>query len=170
MGKKFSDRFDYENAKRDIFDAGGDPDYLSHRDPAKRDQFMKEMGMDPKKYGSRWEQSRENGRGSSDEGCFLTSACAAARGLPDDCEELTLLRRYRDTYLKHRKGGEREILEYYSLAPQIVRRINEKENAGEIWSRVYEEMVLPCVRMIRQNRMEEAYFHYKACTRKLAEL
>ena len=58
MGK-YHDRFDYENAELDILDAGGDPDYLDYNNPAKRDKFMRDMGMDPKKYGSRWEEPKD---------------------------------------------------------------------------------------------------------------
>lgn len=43
--------FDYENAERDIFDAGGDPDYLSHYNEAARDNYLKKMGMNPSDYG-----------------------------------------------------------------------------------------------------------------------
>lgn len=43
--------FDYENAERDIFDAGGDPDYLSHYNEAARDRYLKGMGLNPRSYG-----------------------------------------------------------------------------------------------------------------------
>ena len=46
--------------------------------------------------------------------------------------------------------------------------VNARENAGEIWNRVYEEMVLPCVRMIRSGAMEGAFRLYKDYTLKLA--
>ena len=35
-------------------------------------------------------------KGNDSGGCFLTSACTEARGLPDDCHELTVLRSFRD--------------------------------------------------------------------------
>ena len=34
--------------------------------------------------------------GSSSGGCYFTSACVEAQGLPDDCHELTALRKFRD--------------------------------------------------------------------------
>ena len=52
-------------------------------------------------------------------GCYLTSACIAARGLPDDCEELMTLRIFRDKWLKLQPGGIEEIAEYYSTAPLL---------------------------------------------------
>ena len=164
--------FDYENARLDILDSGGDPDYLSHFNPQERDAYLRKMGLRPEDYGggSRDPKSRQRTGSGSDSGCFLTSACVQARGLPDDCEELTVLRRYRDGYLLHRTGGEEEVREYYAIAPQIVEAVNAKENAGEIWNRVYEEMVLPCVRMIRSGAMEDAFRLYKGYSLKLASI
>lgn len=181
MGRGNSDNFDYENAKRDILDAGGDPDYLSHYDREARDRYLRNTGLNPKDYGSTLGGGRADPakRGSSwfddpdlsdDGGCFLTTACVKAKGLPDDCEELTILRGYRDTYLKNRTGGEDDIRHYYEIAPEIVRRIDRMENAKEIWDMVYTQMILPCVGMIRQDRMEEAYELYKSCTLQLTSI
>ena len=164
--------FDYENARLDILDSGGDPDYLSHINPQERDAYLRKMGLRPEDYGggSRDPKSRQRTGSGSDSGCFLTSACVQARGLPDDCEELTVLRQYRDGYLRHRPGGAEEIREYYRIAPRIVEAVNAKENSAEIWNRVYEEMVLPCVRMIRSGAMEDAFRLYKGYSLKLASI
>ena len=164
--------FDYEDAEQDIIDNGGDPDYLSHFDPDERDEYLRKMGLRPEDYGgSRKSSSKSHNSSSSDSGgCFLTSACAEAKGLPDDCEELTILRHYRDTYLSMQIGGKDEIQEYYKIAPQIVESINAKENAKEIWNSVYEEMVLPCVRMIKSGNKEDAFRLYKSYTLKLASI
>ena len=43
--------FDYENAERDIRDAGGDPDYLSHYNEGSRDRYLGKMGLNPSDYG-----------------------------------------------------------------------------------------------------------------------
>ena len=137
-----------------------------------RDAYLRKMGLRPEDYGggSRDPKSRQSTGSGSDSGCFLTSACVQARGLPDDCEELTVLRQYRDGYLRHRPGGEEEVREYYRIAPRIVETVNARENAGEIWNRVYEEMVLPCVRMIQSGAMEDAFRLYKGYSLKLASI
>ena len=159
--KKYYDHFDYENAEIDILDAGGDPDYLSYNDPVKRDEFLRSMRMDPKKYGSRLEKWQKEQEKQQQDDCFVTTACIRARGLPDDCEELTTLRWFRDTYLRSRLDGEADIRRYYALAPALVERINARSDAAEIWERAYTEMVLPCVRLIQRQRWEEAYALYK---------
>ena len=59
--------FDYENARLDILDSGGDPDYLSHTDPEKRDAYLRKMGLRPEDYGG---GSRDRGAGAGNaDGC-----------------------------------------------------------------------------------------------------
>ena len=164
--------FDYEEARLDIIDNGGDPDYLDEYNTKKRDEYLREMGLRPEDYGAK----RESDRGSSDrsdhsgtEGCFLTSACIRARNLPDDCPELTTLRACRDGYLAALPGGPEEIRQYYRIAPQIVSRIEARPDAKAVWERVYQEMILPCVRLIREGREAQALSLYKAYTLKLSE-
>lgn len=98
---------------------------------------------------------------SSSSGCFLTSACMIAKGLPDDCKELTVLRDFRDNWLKQQPGGIEDIAEYYMVAPKIVERINAESNALDTWNELYETLVVPCVEMIQQEKMVEAYQLYK---------
>ena len=62
---------------------------------------------------------------SSSGGCYLTSACVEARGLPDDCMELQTLRDFRDNWLKQQPCGQDEVAEYYATAPRIVDKINK---------------------------------------------
>ena len=50
------------------------------------------------------------------------------------------------------------------MAPDIVAAINHRKDAAEIWNRVYDELVQPCVQMIHNGQDEEAYRLYKAYT------
>ena len=100
-------------------------------------------------------------------GCFLTSACTAARGLPDDCHELTVLRNFRDNWLKQQPDGVMLIAHYYDVAPKIVEAIDKLENRLEIWDGVYREMVVPCVEMIEGGRYPEALELYRGMTEEL---
>ena len=94
-------------------------------------------------------------------GCFLTSACTEARGLPDDCEELSVLRAFRDGYMKSLPQGQADICKYYHTAPAIVEKIRARPNANEIFDRIYTELVLPCVELILSEKNEEAYTKYR---------
>ena len=103
---------------------------------------------------------RYKNRDSSSGGCFLTSACTEARGLPDDCEELTTLRAFRDGYMKSLPHGQADICEYYHTAPAIVEHIRSLPNAKEIFDRIYTELVVPCVELIHAGKNNEAYTKY----------
>ena len=105
--------------------------------------------------------------GGSSDGCFLTSSCVEARGLSDDCNELTTLRRFRDGYMRSRPTGSADICEYYHIAPIIVEKIKQSPNAMEVFERLYSELVLPCVALIESGKNEEAYIAYRDYTKML---
>lgn len=104
---------------------------------------------------------------SSSSGCFLTSACTAARGLPDDCRELQTLRAYRDTWLKQTEEGAALVARYYEIAPKIVAAIDAQPNRLEIYDDIYQTMVLPCVELIGQGKYQEALELYQGKTLEL---
>ena len=55
------------------------------------------------------------------------------------------------------------------MAPGVVAAINQREDAAQVWCRVYEELVEPCVQMIHEGKDEEAYRLYKAYTLSLSD-
>lgn len=125
-----------------------------------------------KSYGSyedpdKVRECRRYKKSGSSGGCYLTSACVEAKGLPDDCHELTALRKFRDEYVAKCERGKEDIAHYYAAAPKVVDRINKKENAKSIWEEVYNSMVLPCVKLIDESCFDEAYKLYKAKSMKL---
>ena len=93
--------------------------------------------------------------------CFLTSACVEAKGLPDDCHELTTLRRFRDEYMAAQPCGQCEINHYYHVAPQIVAQIKAQPDALAVFERIYTELVLPCVALIEAGDNEAAHARYR---------
>lgn len=97
-------------------------------------------------------------------GCFLTSACTAARGLPDDCYELQTLRKFRDEWLKYQPEGILLIAHYYEVAPKIVDAIDACENRLEVYDGIYHQLVLPCVELIEQRKYAEALALYRDTT------
>jgi len=101
----------------------------------------------------------DRGYDSRGSACFLSSACLQARGLPDDCAELHLLRVFRDEFLRTRPGGEELIAEYYHIAPAIVLAI-DKNGSDEEWVELFHSLVQPCVRLIRGNQNDAALRHY----------
>ena len=89
--------------------------------------------------------------------------------MADNCRKLTVLRAFRDGYMKTTASGAADICEYYHTAPAIVEKIKALPNAKEIFDRIYSELVLPCVDMIESGKNEEAYAAYKNYTRKLQD-
>lgn len=159
------DKFNYKKAEADLYDAGAShpEEIYEYRSEKAVRGYMKEHGLKPDKYynnGNKGQNSGGSG-GNNAGGCYLTTACTMAKGLPDDCDELQTLRTFRDGYLSEREGGCKEIERYYSVAPIIAAEINRLPDAGWIWEQVYADLIVPCVQMIKQSKNEEAYYHYK---------
>ena len=106
-------------------------------------------------------------KGQDSSGCFLTSACTEARGLPDDCHELAVLRRFRDGYLRSLPEGGAEIAEYYFVAPQIVSEIKKRDDSAAEFDTIYEKLVKPCVEIIERGENENAHALYRATVQQL---
>lgn len=87
--------------------------------------------------------------------CYVTTAVCRSLNKPDECYELRTLRKYRDCFLAHSPGGEDTIREYYNIAPTIVKRIDRRENADEIYKEIWENYLSPCIRLIESEKMEE---------------
>ena len=85
-----------------------------------------------KRHGS---QSRSTG------GCFLTTAACEYMGLPDDCHELETLRNFRDEYLATTDSGKLLISEYYVIAPEIARRLNDPADLHFVWGGVQQAIL-----------------------------
>jgi hypothetical protein len=75
---------------------------------------------------------------ASDKKCYLTTACVTQRGLPDDCEELQLLRAFRDEVIAPLPVGPDLIKCYYSQAPGIVEAIDGHAERHAIYDQIYE--------------------------------
>ena len=101
-------------------------------------------------------------------GCFITTACVEAKGLPDDCYELETLRAFRDGYIRALPNGKALIAQYYEIAPKIVARIKAQPNAQEILSGLYEQ-VIKSVKLIEAKNYEQALQNYSAIVSELRE-
>lgn len=92
--------------------------------------------------------------------CYITTAVCESKEKPDDCPELTLLRGYRDGYLSESEEGRALVEDYYDIAPAIVMCIDMQKNRREIYDKIYETYLLPCIDDIKQNRMEACRERY----------
>jgi hypothetical protein len=101
--------------------------------------------------------------------CFLTTACIEAKGLPDDCHELTVLRAFRDTHVASLPDGVPLIAEYYRIAPAIVAAMQARRDAAALFRELYESLVAPCVALIEAGSVAEAMTNYRGHVERLKE-
>ena len=148
VGVKKNRDFDYRKAAADLDGAGAhDPEeiYACRSEKAIR-SCMSEHGLKADKYFK--QDKRDPGAKKDDEGCFFTTACVEARGLPGHLSGQP----------PRRQRGDRGILPH---GPGIVDAINAREDRGAIWNRVYAELVEPCVALICDHQEESAYRLYR---------
>lgn len=99
--------------------------------------------------------------------CYITTAVCESLNKPDDCYELTMLRKYRDEYLLSTQSGQKIVEEYYNIAPTIVKRISRQDDAGAIYRGIWEDYLSPCIRLIEEGRKEECKNRYSEMVRML---
>ena len=101
-------------------------------------------------------------------GCYLTSACVDYMGKPDNCEELTALRNFRDGYMKKSAVGARLVEEYYAVAPQIVKAIDKSPERDGYYNYIYGE-IKTCVALINAGKYKETQKRYTQMVTRLKE-
>lgn len=90
-------------------------------------------------------------------GCFISTACTGMMGLPDNCDDLTILRYFRDNFV-----DPEEVKTYYEIAPKIVKELNLRTDRMEVYKTIYNSMVKPCVRLILGGYNQKAFKLYKS--------
>lgn len=99
--------------------------------------------------------------------CFITEAVCEWQGKPDDCYELTVLRRYRDRYLMRSGEGQALVEEYYDTAPYLVQVLNMQPDVCEIYTKIYRRFLSPCIRCIEEKNYEGCKHIYVDMVRSL---
>ncbi|MCZ2460713.1 MAG: hypothetical protein LC128_13925 [Chitinophagales bacterium] len=99
--------------------------------------------------------------------CFITTACVTERGLADDCEELTTLRYLRANYMSKTEQGKKLLDEYQTLGPDVVTAIANCENRNEIYDYLYQHMITPAVKMIKNKEYQNAVDWYQGFAEQL---
>lgn len=93
-------------------------------------------------------------------GCFITTAACGVLSKGDDCDELNLLRKFRDEHISDSTDGEKLILEYYRIAPEIVDCINKLPDPQKIYSELWNKYILPSYDEINNKNWEKAKLIY----------
>lgn len=88
--------------------------------------------------------------------CYITTACCAFQGLPDDCSVLTSMRKLRDEYILRTPEGFQIVDDYYNTAPDIVDALSNKSGAISIYHEMYNKYLLEIEKLVDQNKMQSA--------------
>jgi hypothetical protein len=112
----------------------------------------------------------QNGVGCSTLDCFLTTATVDTLGLPDDCWELSSLRRFRDGPMRLNNQWRALVEDYDNIAPAIVEAVNARRDAKTIWARTYLSGVLPAAIYARIGLNTLAVWVYRRMVSRLRSL
>lgn len=104
-------------------------------------------------------------RTSSGSGCFITTIVCDVLGLPDDCEVMETLRKFRGDVLQKNEQYRDILFEYDSVGPRIAKEIR-KEDIG-FSTALYTIFLKPIASLIKKNKKEEAIQNYINMTRLL---
>lgn len=104
---------------------------------------------------------------ASEDGCFITTACVKSMGLPDDCYELKILRRFRDKYVGNLANGKSVIERYYFLAPQIIKAINKRKDRSRVYDSIYIKISQACT-LIEMGQEKRAFRLYSDTVKELS--
>jgi hypothetical protein len=114
-------------------------------DPNKKESGKKKTAA--KKQPAKKAAKKKGPKGKKDLMCFLTTACVRYYGLPDNCNELETLRKYRDSYLLGSERGKALVADYYQVAPEIVRQIEDDLKRDLSYKYIYNEIREACKRI-----------------------
>lgn len=92
--------------------------------------------------------------------CYVTTAVCVNLNKGEDCEELHLIKEFRDGYLASTKEGQCLIEQYYDIAPTLVKRIAKDNHAHEKYAWLWNTYLAPCVAYIKNGlpeRCKETY-------------
>jgi hypothetical protein len=99
--------------------------------------------------------------GAHNDGCFISTAIFQSLKKPDNCEELELLREYRDNYLITNPERKIEVENYYKYAPEIVKIISYRDDSEQIYSTIFNDFLSIALTLIKEEKNEDAYFIYR---------
>lgn len=101
--------------------------------------------------------------------CVITTAACQALNAGDDCEELMLLRWFRDTHLENTGEGEAIVREYYRVGSLITEQISRTGDPCEMYHYLWEQYIRPSCAAIRAEEWDTAKSIYIQMVKGLCE-
>lgn len=92
--------------------------------------------------------------------CFITTAVCEFDGKPDNCAELTALRRFRDEYMMKTEEGQALVEQYYDIAPKLVTAIDFCSDRRSVYGDLRDNYIDPCLDMIASGNLPACQSRY----------
>lgn len=103
-----------------------------------------------------------------DTGCFITTATCRALNKDDNCEELQILRYFRDTWLT--ANNPEDVTTYYNTAPAMVAKLSTHADKDALYAEFYSKYIAPAVAHIKFGQYAAAYAIYRELYFRAAEV
>lgn len=101
--------------------------------------------------------------------CFITTAVCEARNEPDNGPTLTRLRAFRDGYMQENNVRRAMVEHYYRIAPEIVKRIQQRNDAREFFNSLHTRYIAPACQAIERGQNGMAFTLYTQMVRAAQE-
>ncbi len=115
----------------------------------------------------RFEKKKTDGYTPS--GCFITTITCEVLGYEDNCELLTVLRNFRENYLKKDSKYLPLLLQYDQIGPIISNNIFAREDKYPLCLGLLIDYLIPCANLIKEGNFEFAVNIYVNMVTKLQE-
>lgn len=119
-------------------------------------QMLRHMNDD---HARDWKHSS---KAPKDSFCFISTAVCQTRDLPDNCNELQILRRFRDEYMLLNPKYAPLVMKYYQIAPKVIEWIELQPDAHQRYHQIWRNSLLPAINAIENQKPELAlqlYLH-----------
>jgi len=130
-------------------------------------EAIRQNNYNDQNFGNGFREEREVVSVERSGHCFITTAACIALDKDKDCDELNILRHFRDFYIADGRNGDLLITEYYRIGPEIVNRIEKEWNPFAIYMQLWRYYINPSCRCIAKEKFEEAKNIYIAMVKRL---
>jgi hypothetical protein len=99
--------------------------------------------------------------------CFITTATCKALGKSENCNELEIFRSFRDNWSTKSDQNMKDVEMYYIKSPLYVYAIDNSKDKNIIYSKIWNEFLDPCFKLIESFKYEDCAIIYKDLMRYL---
>lgn len=135
----------------------------------KKDREERQEESDDNYQSDRSYRSTISDYSSSSSWCVISTAACQTLNAADDCEELQLLRWFRDVHLQNTVEGEAIVREYYRVGPLITDHIKKACDPDKTYRYLWDRYIAPSCAAIRAEQWDTAKSIYIQMVKMLCE-